>query len=47
MDYLKGKVAKWWMPEDVVFVAQTPLTATGKVYKLELRQSFADHYSAD
>jgi len=42
--FLEGKVAKWWLPEDVVFVDSIPLTATGKLYKLELRKRFADHF---
>ncbi len=42
--FLTGKVAKWWLPEDVVFVEAIPLTATGKLYKLQLRQQFADHF---
>jgi fatty-acyl-CoA synthase len=42
--FLEGKVAKWWLPEDVVFVDSIPLTATGKLYKLELRKRFAEHF---
>lgn len=38
-----GKVAKWWIPEDVVFVDRLPLTATGKISKLQLRKEFADY----
>ena len=41
--YLDGKIAKWWTPDDVVFVESLPLTATGKIYKLGLRQTFKDH----
>ena len=37
------KVAKWWIPDDVVFVEQLPLTATGKISKLQLRQRLADY----
>jgi fatty-acyl-CoA synthase len=44
VDFLEGKVAKWWLPEDVVFVDAIPLTATGKLYKLELRKRFAEHF---
>ena len=43
LDYLDGKIAKWWMPDDVVFVDELPHGATGKVSKLELRKSFADY----
>ena len=35
---LQGKVAKWWMPEDVLFVKGIPHIATGKINKLLLRQ---------
>jgi acyl-CoA synthetase (AMP-forming)/AMP-acid ligase II len=41
--YLSGKVAKWWLPNDIVFVAQLPRTATGKVQKMTLRETFKDH----
>jgi fatty-acyl-CoA synthase len=38
--YYEGKVAKWWLPDDVVFVEQLPHTATGKLSKMTLRQQF-------
>ncbi|GAB2879293.1 3-(methylthio)propionyl-CoA ligase [Pseudoduganella ginsengisoli] len=41
--YLDGKVAKWWMPDDVVFVDELPHTATGKVQKLKLREQFRQY----
>jgi fatty-acyl-CoA synthase len=41
--YLTGKIAKWWMPDDVVFVESIPHTATGKIQKVELRQQFAGY----
>ena len=41
--FLKGKVADWWIPDDVAFVDELPHTATGKVKKIELRQQFADY----
>ncbi|MGQ0510026.1 MAG: 3-(methylthio)propionyl-CoA ligase [Betaproteobacteria bacterium] len=37
------KIAKWWLPDDVVFVAELPHTATGKLSKLTLRQQFKDY----
>lgn len=40
--YLDGKIARWWMPDDVVFVDEIPHTATGKIQKMELRHQFAD-----
>ena len=41
--YLADKVAKWWLPDEVVFVDEIPHTATGKISKLTLRKLFADH----
>ena len=41
--FLKGKVADWWIPNDVAFVDELPYTATGKVKKIELRRQFADY----
>ena len=38
-----GKVAKWWVPDDVVLVEELPHTATGKLLKTELKRRFADH----
>jgi fatty-acyl-CoA synthase len=40
--YLEGKIAKWWIPEDVVFVDELPHTATGKIQKMDLRECFKD-----
>jgi fatty-acyl-CoA synthase len=40
---LEGKIAKWWIPEDCVFVEEIPHTATGKISKKDLRQEFADY----
>jgi fatty-acyl-CoA synthase len=36
--FLEGKIAKWWMPDDVVFVDDIPLGATGKIDKKLIRQ---------
>ncbi len=41
--HLEGRVAKWWLPDDVVFVSEIPMTATGKVSKARLRERFKDH----
>ncbi len=43
LDFLDGKIAKWWMPDDVLFVDEIPHTATGKIKKTELRKQFADY----
>ena len=38
LKFFEGKIAKWWMPDDVVFVAELPHTATGKLSKLTIRE---------
>jgi fatty-acyl-CoA synthase len=43
LKFYEGKIAKWWMPEDVVFVSELPHTATGKLSKLTLRRQFEDY----
>jgi len=47
LDHLSPHLAKWQLPDDVVFVEALPLTATGKVSKLTLRQQFAGHGETD
>lgn len=44
IDFLADKVAKWWLPNDVVFVDELPHTATGKLLKTEVRKKFESHY---
>ena len=41
--YMEGKIAKWWMPDDVMFVDSIPHTATGKILKTALREQFKDY----
>jgi fatty-acyl-CoA synthase len=41
--FYQGKVAKWWIPDDVVFVDELPHTATGKLLKTKLREDFKDY----
>jgi fatty-acyl-CoA synthase len=41
--FYEGKLAKWWIPDDVVFVDDLPHTATGKLQKLKLREQFRAH----
>lgn len=43
IDFMEGKVAKWWLPDDVAFVDELPHGATGKINKLKLRETFADY----
>jgi acyl-CoA synthetase (AMP-forming)/AMP-acid ligase II len=40
LEYLRGNVARFWVPDDIVFIDEMPLTATGKVSKRQLRQRF-------
>jgi acyl-CoA synthetase (AMP-forming)/AMP-acid ligase II len=41
--HMTGRIAKWWMPDDVTFVDEIPHTATGKISKLQLRARFKDY----
>ena len=43
LSYMCGKIAKWWLPDDVVFVDSLPHTATGKLQKAALRERFRGH----
>ena len=43
LNFLVGKIAKWWMPDDVVFVDDIPLGATGKIDKKTLRETLKDY----
>ena len=43
LNFFEGKVAKWWIPSDLVFIDQMPLTATGKLMKLKLRELYKDY----
>jgi fatty-acyl-CoA synthase len=41
--HLSGHVAKWWLPDEVLFVDSLPHTATGKLLKTALREQYKDH----
>ncbi|MDM4765047.1 3-(methylthio)propionyl-CoA ligase [Pelomonas sp. SE-A7] len=45
LQFYEGKIAKWWTPDDVVFVEAIPLGATGKMQKNKLREQFARQLS--
>lgn len=45
--YLETKVAKWWLPDAIVFAESLPHTATGKLQKTELRKKYGDLDVAD
>jgi fatty-acyl-CoA synthase len=40
---MRPKIARWWMPDDVVLVDAIPHTATGKILKTALRDQFRDY----
>ena len=43
LKFFEGKIAKWWLPDDVAFAAAIPLGATGKMLKTKLREQFKDY----
>jgi acyl-CoA synthetase (AMP-forming)/AMP-acid ligase II len=43
LEFLKPRMAKWWLPDDVVFVTEIPFTATGKMLKSKLREQYWNH----
>lgn len=45
-EFLADKVAKWWLPDDLVVLDEIPHTATGKILKMKLREMFKDHRPA-
>ena len=44
--FLRPQMASWWVPEDVAFVDALPMTATGKIHKVTLRERFKDFASS-
>jgi len=46
IDFLRPQMASWWVPEDVAFVDALPMTATGKIHKVTLRERFKDFASS-
>ena len=43
LEFIRPKIARWWMPDDVVLVDEIPHTATGKILKTALRDKFRDY----
>lgn len=43
LSFMDGKIARWWMPDDVVFVEEIPHTATGKIQKVALRERLSTY----
>ena len=44
LDHIRPRVARWWLPDAVIFLEQMPMTATGKIRKAALREMFKDHF---
>jgi fatty-acyl-CoA synthase len=47
IEHMRPKVAKWWLPDAVEFLDKFPMTGTGKIHKLTLRQQFKDYRLPD
>ena len=47
IEFLRPQMASWWLPDDVTFVDALPMTATGKIHKVTLRERFKDYKLAD
>jgi fatty-acyl-CoA synthase len=43
LDFLRDRVAKWWLPDDVIFIEAVPKTSVGKFNKRALREQFKDY----
>ena len=43
IEFLRPRVVKWWLPDDVVFIDEVPKTSVGKFSKKTLRDRFADY----
>ena len=46
LKYLEGKIAKWWTPDDVIVIDEMPMTATGKIRKLDLREKYWNYLTS-
>ena len=44
LSFLENKIAKWWMPDDIVFIDSLPHTATGKIRKVELKKAYEKYF---
>lgn len=47
LQFLNERAVKWWVPNDVVFLAEIPKTSVGKFLKRSLREQFRRHYSGE
>ncbi len=46
LDYLEGRIPRWWLPDDVIVIEAMPMTATGKIRKLDLREAYWNHLAS-
>jgi fatty-acyl-CoA synthase len=44
LEFLGSRVAKWWLPDEIVFLKELPHGATGKLQKFELRDEYNNYY---
>ena len=42
--FLENKIAKWWIPDDIIFIDSLPHTATGKIRKVELKKTYEKYF---
>jgi fatty-acyl-CoA synthase len=47
IEFLRPQMASWWLPQDVAFVEALPMTATGKIHKVTLRERFKDFTASE
>ena len=47
LEFLADRVAKWWLPDDILFVSELPHTATGKLQKMKLREMYRGFKTGD
>jgi fatty-acyl-CoA synthase len=47
LDFLAGRIVKWWLPDDIVFLDAVPKTSVGKFNKRALREQFKDYVLPD
>jgi fatty-acyl-CoA synthase len=43
MDFLRPHFAKWWLPDDIIFVKEVPKTSVGKFLKRALREEYQEY----
>ncbi len=46
LGFMEGKIVKWWTPDDVLVIDEMPMTATGKIRKLTLREQYWEHLAS-